>query len=95
MAQTCCIAGIARVLRKRHKVDLRICVYCSEEEPVYTIPILTQKKYGGVEPLFRRSLALQERTLGPDHPDVAITINGLASFFILVVSFFEILYLVG
>ncbi len=31
------------------------------------------------EPLFRRALALQEKALGPRHPEVATTLNNLAS----------------
>src|SRR5262249_29877370 len=30
------------------------------------------------EPLFRRALAIDERSHGPDHPDVAIRLNNLA-----------------
>jgi tetratricopeptide (TPR) repeat protein len=35
--------------------------------------------YGGVEPLFRRALAIDEKALGPDHPDVATDLNNLAA----------------
>jgi tetratricopeptide (TPR) repeat protein len=30
------------------------------------------------EPLYRRSLAIREKSLGPDHPDVAAALNNLA-----------------
>ena len=30
------------------------------------------------EPLYKRSLAIVEKALGPDHPDVAIDLNNLA-----------------
>jgi len=30
------------------------------------------------EPLMRRALAIDERSFGPDHPDVAIDLNNLA-----------------
>jgi hypothetical protein len=30
------------------------------------------------EPLFRRALAITEKSYGPDHPDVAIDLNNLA-----------------
>jgi tetratricopeptide (TPR) repeat protein len=31
------------------------------------------------EPLFRHALAIDEKSYGPDHPDVAIDLNGLAN----------------
>ena len=34
--------------------------------------------YAGAEPLYRRALAIDEKALGPDHPDVAIDLNNLA-----------------
>src|SRR5271157_1049177 len=34
--------------------------------------------YSGAEPLFRRALAIDEKALGPDHPDVARDLNNLA-----------------
>ena len=30
-----------------------------------------QGRYADAEPLFKRSLAIREKALGPDHPDVA------------------------
>src|SRR5262249_53900983 len=33
------------------------------------------------ETLFRRSLEIREKTLGPDHPDVAIGLNNLAELY--------------
>ena len=35
--------------------------------------------YAGAEPLYRRALAIQEKTLGPDHPLVAVDLNDLGS----------------
>ena len=37
-----------------------------------------QGKLDEAEPLIRRDLAISEKALGPDHPDVAITLNNLA-----------------
>ena len=37
-----------------------------------------QKRYAEAEPLIRRSLAIRENVLGPDHPDVARSLNNLA-----------------
>lgn len=42
--------------------------------------------YEEAEPLFRRSLAMQERALGPDHPSVAMTLDDLARFLTNAVS---------
>jgi tetratricopeptide (TPR) repeat protein len=33
------------------------------------------------EPLNKRSLAIREKALGPDHPDVAISLNNLAALY--------------
>ena len=35
--------------------------------------------YAAAEPLLRRALAIDEKVLGPDHPDVAIRLNNLAA----------------
>ncbi|MGH8500651.1 MAG: tetratricopeptide repeat protein, partial [Methylococcales bacterium] len=35
-------------------------------------------QYGQAEPLYQRSLAISEKALGPDHPDVATSLNNLA-----------------
>jgi hypothetical protein len=37
-----------------------------------------QGRYGEAEPLYRRSLAVTEKALGPDHPDVGASLNNLA-----------------
>ena len=37
-----------------------------------------QDKYDDAEPLYKRALTIREGTLGPRHPDVAITLNNLA-----------------
>ena len=38
-----------------------------------------QGKLSEAEPLMRRSLAIKEKALGPDHPDVAISLSSIAS----------------
>ncbi len=38
----------------------------------------TQGQYGQAEPLCKRSLAIREKALGPDHPNVAESLNNLA-----------------
>ena len=40
----------------------------------------TQGRYADAEPLYKRALAIREKALGPDHPDVATSLNNLASF---------------
>ena len=37
-----------------------------------------QGNYAAAEPLYRRALAIREKALGPDHPDVATSLNNLA-----------------
>jgi hypothetical protein len=38
-----------------------------------------QGKYADAIPLAQRALAIREKTLGPDHPDVATSLNNLAT----------------
>ena len=40
-----------------------------------------QGRYAEVEPLYQRSLAIDEKALGPDHPRVAANLNNLALFY--------------
>ena len=37
-----------------------------------------QGRYAEAEPLYKRSLAIREKALGPDHPDVGTALNNLA-----------------
>ncbi len=37
-----------------------------------------QGRYAEAEPLYQRSLAIMEKALGPEHPDVAALLNNLA-----------------
>ena len=37
--------------------------------------------YREAEPLYQRSLAIWEKALGPDHPDVALSLNNLAALY--------------
>ena len=41
---------------------------------------VAQGNYAEAEPLYQRSLAINERALGPHHPGVAISLNNLAEF---------------
>ena len=38
-----------------------------------------QGRYADAEPLYKRALAINEKTYGPEHPDVAMVLNNLAS----------------
>ena len=38
-------------------------------------------RYAEAEPLYRRSLAIWEKQLGRDHPDVATSLNNLAALY--------------
>ncbi len=40
-----------------------------------------QGRYADAEPIFRRSLAIKEKVLGPEHPGVANSLNNLAGLY--------------
>ena len=40
-----------------------------------------QGRYTDAEPLYKRSLAIWEKALGPEHPDVALGLNNLAALY--------------
>ncbi len=40
-----------------------------------------QGKYAEAEPLYKRSLAIREKALGPEHPDVGQGLNNLAELY--------------
>jgi len=39
---------------------------------------VSQGNYAEAEPLYRRALAIVEKALGPEHPNVAASLNNLA-----------------
>ena len=41
----------------------------------------SQNRYPESKPLLERSLAIRERALGPDHPDIARNLNNLVDFY--------------
>lgn len=41
-----------------------------------------QGKYAEAEPLYERSQAIREKILGPDHPDVAQSLNNRAELLV-------------
>jgi CHAT domain-containing protein/Tfp pilus assembly protein PilF len=42
----------------------------------------TQGRYAEAEPLYKRALAISEKALGPDHPDVASSLDNLAEMYV-------------
>ncbi len=40
-----------------------------------------QGRYAETEPLYKRSLAIKEKALSPEHPDVAQSLNNLAALY--------------
>ena len=42
-------------------------------------PHYAEARYAEAEPLFKRSLAILEKALGPEHPDVAASLENYAS----------------
>ena len=40
-----------------------------------------QGRYADAEPLYKRALTIREKALGPDHPNVAVSLNNLAGLY--------------
>jgi tetratricopeptide (TPR) repeat protein len=45
------------------------------------LQLYEQGRYADAEPLYKRSLAISEKALGPDHPEVAFSMNDLAEVY--------------
>ena len=45
----------------------------------YAVFLANQGKYDDAEPLYKRALTIREEVLGPDHPEVASSLNNLAT----------------
>jgi tetratricopeptide (TPR) repeat protein len=43
--------------------------------------IVIKGQYGKADPLYGRALAIREKALGPEHPDVAVSLNNMASLY--------------
>ena len=41
----------------------------------------SQKKYEEAKPLLKRALAIREKSLSPDNPDIAVSLNNLARLY--------------
>jgi CHAT domain-containing protein/Tfp pilus assembly protein PilF len=47
----------------------------------HAIELYNAGRYSDAEPLYKRVLAIHEKALGPDHPDVATSLNNLAAVY--------------
>ena len=47
--------------------------------PHQNVFLANQGKYDDAEPLYKRALTINEETLGPRHPDVAQSLNNIAT----------------
>ena len=43
---------------------------------------MDQGRYAEADPLFKRALAIDEKALGPEHPDVGQSLNNLAAVYL-------------
>ena len=55
------------------------CLECRAPALLYRVP----GRYAEAEPLYQRALAIWEKALGPDHPEVATSLNNLAAPIVL------------
>ena len=60
---------------KADTVDASSCASLLNEAGIH---LLSKADYQAAEPLLRRALAINEQSLGPDHPEVATNLNNLA-----------------
>jgi tetratricopeptide (TPR) repeat protein len=76
-----------RALRTGNADDIRLALH---DDPAAAEPTLlnnladlyrAQGRYADAEPLYKRSLAIREKALGADHPDVATSLNNLANLY--------------
>ena len=54
---------------------------CCAVAPQSGCALRSQGRYTDAEPLFKRALTISEKALGPDHPDVAVSLNNLAGLY--------------
>ena len=50
------------------------------EKVLFISPLVTQRKHAAAALLLERSCSIRERTLGPEHPEVAQSLNNRALF---------------
>jgi hypothetical protein len=68
-------ARLARVVKPPEGANARSCQRGPQQPPRTAAP-----RHAEAEPLYRRALAIFERSVGPDHPNVGIVRGNLASF---------------
>lgn len=54
--------------------------------------LVAQGKFAEAEPIFKQSLAIREKVLGPEHPDVATTLNHLGHLLTMEVTLYSDAY---
>jgi Tfp pilus assembly protein PilF len=67
--------GIIETAVKFRFEDEILSRLCNE----YGLWLYHQARYQTAEPLYQRSLAIFEKALGPDHPDVALSLENYAA----------------
>ena len=60
-----------------YRVQVEVVISLNNLAELYRI----QGRYADAEPLFKRSLAINEKALGPEHPNVATSLNNLAALY--------------
>jgi len=67
----------AQTALQEAKEELRLAASLDDEARLYH----KQGKYAEAEPVYQRSLAIREKTLGAEHPDVATSLENLADVY--------------
>ena len=75
-----CPANIPALARLARKYNLRL-IYDAAHGFGASYRNKPLGRYGDAEPLYKRAIAIDEKALGPDHPDVAIDLNNLAELY--------------
>src|SRR5215510_6471809 len=75
------IRGMAVAMKAMETADRRDDVAVSLSLNIVAKLYAAQARYAEAEPLYKRSIEIQEKTLGSDHPDTAPVINNLATLY--------------
>ena len=81
---------MANVFAQQQAGQLSTCTFLSIWAYAFTYTLVhchvsvlpAQGKYEQAEPLYERSQAIQEKALGPDHPDVAQVLSNRAALLV-------------
>ena len=71
----------ARLRGTYQPMGLRISRGCAIAQPKLAFTYIERGRYTDAEPLYQRALAIREKALGPEHPDVADSLNNLAGLY--------------